>query len=55
MLARSFPAADLAIDARADQTCRRRAEKQMIDAWAGIAHPGISEVIPKGVDALIRM
>src|ERR1700730_1455315 len=32
VVARSFPAADLAIDACTDQTCgRRRAQKQMID------------------------
>ena len=33
MVARSFPAADFAIDAGADQTCgHRRTQKQMIDA-----------------------
>jgi hypothetical protein len=56
VVARSFPAADFAIDPCADQTCgRRRAQKQMIDAQAGITDKGISEVIPKSVDALIRM
>src|SRR5229473_7575900 len=56
VVARSFPAADFAIDACADQTClRRRAQKQMIDAQAGIAHESIPEVVPKSKDALIRM
>ncbi len=56
MVARSFPSADFAIDVSADQTCtRRRAQKQMIDAQAGIAHKVISEVIPKGGDVLAWM
>ncbi len=56
MIARLLPAADLAIDARAHEALGDRwAEKQMIDAQSGIALPGISEVIPKGVDALVRM
>src|SRR5271170_2626899 len=56
VVAGSFPAADFAIDACAEQACgRRRAQKQVIDAQAGISHPGISEVIPEGVDAIIWM
>ena len=51
MIARLLPAADFAIDARANKARGDgRAEKQMIDAQPGVALIGIPEVIPKGVD-----
>jgi hypothetical protein len=50
------PAADFAIDARAEKAaCGRRAEQQMIDAQPGIALESIAKVIPKSIDALARM
>src|SRR3954465_11885060 len=48
------PAPHLAIDPGVDETMRdRRAEKQVVDAQSGVARPGISDVVPKGVDALV--
>ena len=56
MVARLFPAADFAIDVCADEPrSDRRTEQQMIDPQARVTHPGISEVIPESIDALVWM
>src|SRR5229473_3530400 len=56
VIARLLPAANLAIDANADEPRRKRGtEQQMIDAQPTIAPEVISKVIPEGVDALLGM
>ena len=49
-----LPATHLAIHAGSHKAARdRRAEQQVVDAETGVARPGIPEVFPKGVDALV--
>ena len=56
MIARAFAAAHIAVDARLQEARRRRrAEQEMIDTQAGIAAPGVPEIIPKGVDGPVGM
>src|SRR5579862_2335458 len=56
MIAGFFPAANFTIDACADESRRCRwTQQQMIDTQARIARIVVSEIVPKGVDALLRM
>src|SRR5688572_8078031 len=52
VVARFFPAADIAIDIGCDEPLRnQRIEQEMVEAKPGIAAPGIPEIVPEGVDA----
>src|SRR5262245_44353935 len=56
MIARLLPAAHLTVHAGLDEPARsRRAEQQMDYAQAGVAGPRVPEIIPEGVDALVRV
>ena len=56
MVARLFPAADFTIDPGVDEPCRGGGtQEQMIDPQPGVASISISEVVPKGVDTLVRV
>src|SRR5260370_26523893 len=56
VIARSFPASYVAIDAGACQSpCNRGIEKQVINAQARIARIRIAEVIPECIDLFIGM
>jgi hypothetical protein len=56
MIACLLPAADLTVHVRRDETAGDRgAQEQMIDPKARIPGPGVPEVVPEGVNALIRM
>jgi len=55
MVARFIPAAHLTIDAGSfEARGNRGAQEDMVDAHAGVASLGIPEVLPEGVDALVR-
>ncbi len=56
MIAGFFPAPYIAVDIGCDQASGERwAEQQMVDAQAGIPAPGVTEIIPEGVDAFLRV
>lgn len=56
MVAGMFLIANPAIHARLFQAGRQAlAEKQVIDAQAGILLPVLTEIVPEGVDALVRI
>src|SRR5262245_14815159 len=56
MVARFFLAAYPGVDVRIHETGGERlAEQQVIDAQARIALPVIAEVVPEGIDPLLRM
>jgi len=51
-----FPSADVAVDGRGIEAPRYgRAEQEMIDAQPGVAAVSVPEIIPKGIDTLVRM
>src|SRR5215218_5888209 len=50
------PASHVPVDAGGDKASRHRAtEKKMIEPQAGVAAPGVPEVIPEGIDPFVRM
>ena len=56
MIARVLPAPHVAVHAGGNEALRqRRTEQKMIDAEPGVAAPGISKEVPKGIDGLARM
>src|SRR5689334_7769934 len=56
VIARLLPAARGAIDAGAiEARGEGRAQEEVVDAQAGVAHVGVPEIIPERVDALAGM
>src|SRR5436853_542345 len=56
VVARLLPAADMPVDLGVRHpSCELRAQQQMVDPESRIAGIGIPEIIPEGIDRLIRV
>ena len=56
VIAGLFPSAHIAVDACRFKSLRyRRTEQDMVDAQSCVAAVGVPEIIPEGIDTLVRM